>query len=223
MLYLLRITNDNGLDRPLFRQIVPFLDVNLHHKEMLRLLPSGMSEVDYQRLCNDIGATRHTSILSIKYNLTHKQGSAVLRKAGEFVDKLTFPLEMHRSFLCANYVLKTFGGSYTRSLSVFNNAIEWANTYFLRNRRCMWCLEFHSDHNSVWRCWCGRSYCMNCGSFKMAVMGWAITCETCVERLAVRVVPMVLELLASNRDAAAALESENTRLRAEIDHLRHNR
>jgi hypothetical protein len=57
----------------------------------------------------------------------------------------------------------------------------------------------------------------------MAVMGWAITCETCVERLAVRVVPMVLELLASNRDAAAALESENTRLRAEIDHLRHNR
>ena len=52
---LVQISNQWGCNDDFVKNVAPFLDVNLHHKELRRLIRTGMSPADYSAVGKETG------------------------------------------------------------------------------------------------------------------------------------------------------------------------
>jgi hypothetical protein len=159
---LVQISNQRDCNGDFIKNVAPYLDVNLHHKEMRRLIHLGMSKDQYTDMCKKTGETRPTKILKNLYGLAEEQCSTLLKKGAKVVESLHYPAKEHRSFVCVHYILDRMT-KFDVSMAALDSALEWSRSLPIRDICCMWCQATHTEGYHVRRCSsCQMTYCKDC-------------------------------------------------------------
>jgi len=236
---LVQISNQWGCNDDFVKNVAPFLDVNLHHKELRRLIRTGMSPADYSAVCKETGKTRPTKILAKLHGLTKEQCSTLLKKGSEVVEGLHCPANNHRSFVCVQHILDRMtkpvklisirhgmdpktsqvtsrGHVFDVSMATINSALEWSGSLPISDIRCRWCKENHTEGHHVRRCTsCQMTYCKDCRIENLASGGWSDNCGECFTFLASRAIPRLAEETKELEEEVVALQQANDVLKDE--------